>query len=69
MTAMKAALPATMALSLPLIARPATAKAGRMPAKERGHTCTPDNGGEERLVAEETKQSKCAGMLERELGA
>ena len=30
MTAMKAALPATMALSLPLIARPATAKAGRM---------------------------------------
>jgi hypothetical protein len=40
-----------------------------MPAKERGHTCTPDNGGEERLVAEETKQSKCAGMLERELGA
>jgi hypothetical protein len=39
-------------------------------AKERGHTYTPDNGGAVRLVAaEEMKQSKSVGMLERELGA
>jgi hypothetical protein len=38
--------------------------------KERGHTYTPDNGGAVRLVAaEEMKQSKSVGMLERELGA
>ncbi|MGO9373914.1 MAG: hypothetical protein ACLQBD_17630 [Syntrophobacteraceae bacterium] len=37
-------------------------------AKERGHTYTPDNGGADRLVPEEMKQSKFAGMLERELG-
>ncbi len=37
--------------------------------KERGHTYTPDNGGADRLVAEEMKQSKSVGMLERELGA
>jgi hypothetical protein len=37
---------------------------------ERGHTYTPDNGGAVRLVAaEEMKQSKSVGMLERELGA
>ncbi|MGO8943433.1 MAG: hypothetical protein ACLQJ7_07135 [Syntrophobacteraceae bacterium] len=38
--------------------------------KERGHTYTPDNGGAVRLVAaEEMKQSKSVGMLDRELGA
>jgi hypothetical protein len=38
--------------------------------KERGHTYTPDNGGAVRLVAaQEMKQSKSVGMLERELGA
>jgi hypothetical protein len=36
--------------------------------KERGHTYTPDNGGADRLVAEEMKQSKSVKMLERELG-
>jgi hypothetical protein len=41
---------------------------GRSP-KERGHTYTPDNGGADRLVAEEMKQSKSVGMLEGELGA
>jgi hypothetical protein len=41
-----------------------------MPKMERGgHTYTPDNGGADRLVAEEIKQSKAVGMLERELGA
>ena len=30
-----------------------------------GHTYTPDNGGTDRLVAEEMKQSKSVGMLER----
>ena len=35
-----------------------------------GHTYTPDNGGAVRLVAaEEMKQSKSVGMVERELGA
>jgi hypothetical protein len=38
--------------------------------KRGGHTYTPDNGGAVRLVAaEEMKQSKSVGMLERELGA
>ncbi|MGA2731365.1 MAG: hypothetical protein ABSG35_01985 [Syntrophobacteraceae bacterium] len=38
--------------------------------KERGHTYTPDNGVAVRLVAaQEMKQSKSVGMLERELGA
>jgi hypothetical protein len=36
--------------------------------RERGHTYTPDNGGADRLVAEEMKQSKSVGMLERECG-
>ena len=41
-----------------------------VPLKERGHTYTPDNGGAVRLVAaEEMKQSKSVGMVERELGA
>ena|GEM_PF-4656605 len=38
--------------------------------KERGHTYTPDmTMAADRLVAEEMKQSKAVGMLERELGA
>jgi hypothetical protein len=40
-----------------------------LPSRERGHTYTPDNGGADRLVAEEMKQSKSVGMLEGELGA
>jgi ribonuclease HI len=33
--------------------------------RERGHTYTPDNGGADRLVAEEMKQSKSVGKKER----
>ena len=50
-------------------AAPNTSEGDRLEAKERGHTYTPDNGGADRLVAEEMKQSKAVGMLERELGA
>jgi len=41
----------------------------KQPNEKRGVTYIPDNGGADRLVAEEMKQSKAVGMLERELGA